>query len=292
MNITIFQDLTTDEYLTMLDTEAEKYQGLTVDMEDSTERKYVKEKASSIETLRKQLERARIDKASEYKNVVNEEARRIDERLDKANRPFLDLIEAHNEERAKVLAKEKADREAKELAIQIELDHEDAINHDKLRTFEIIEKLEAERKLEDERKKEQAEREKRIAEEAREQAEREAAQAKEAAKQAEIDKINAQKVAEQQKVEAKESAKQAEIDRKKAVKEAAEQAKQAEIERQKETERLQQEEQAKLEANKQHIGIIRREAKESLMNYVDESMAKKIVLVISNGEIKNVTINY
>ncbi len=81
-------------------------------------------------------------------------------------------------------------------------------------------------------------------------------------------------------------------DRKKAVKEAAEQAKQAEIERQKETERLQQEEQAKLEANKQRIGKIRREAKEFLMSYVGKSTAKKIVLVISNGDIINVTINY
>ncbi len=81
-------------------------------------------------------------------------------------------------------------------------------------------------------------------------------------------------------------------DRKKAVNEAAEQAKQGEIERQKETERLQQEEQAKLEANKQRIGKIRREAKEFLMDYVGKSTAKKIVLVISNGDIINVTINY
>ncbi len=278
MNVAIFKDLTTDDFLDILDKEAEKYTGLSVEMNDPTERKYVKEKASSIEGLRKRIERARIDKASEYKAAINEEARLIDERLDKANRPFLDLIEAHKEERAKILAKEKADREAKELALQIGLDHEDAINYDKLRTFEINEKLEAERKLEDERKKEQEEREKRIADEARVQAEREAA--------------NAQKAAEQQKIEAEEAAKQAEIDRKKAVKKAAEHARQAEINRQEEIAKLQQEEQAKRESNKKHIGNIRRESKECLMDFVDEEIARKIVLAISKCEIKNVTINY
>ncbi|MCP4975728.1 MAG: hypothetical protein GY931_06160 [Maribacter sp.] len=292
MNLKIFKDLTTDDYLNDLDAESKKYKGLYVEMNNAPERKYVKEKASSIEGLRKRIERARIDKASEYKNAINEEAGLIDERLDKANRPFLDLIEAHKEERAKILAKEKADREAKELALQIGLDHEDAINYDKLRTFEINEKLEADRKLEDERKKEQEEREKRIADEARAQAEREAEEAKEAAKQAEIDKINAQKAAEQQKIEAEEAAKQAEIDRKKAIKKAAEHARQAEINRQEEIAKLQQEEQVKRESNKKHIGNIRRESKECLMDFVDEEIARKIVLAISKCEIKNVTINY
>jgi len=53
------------------------------------------------------------------------------------------------------------------------------------------------------------------------------------------------------------------------------------------------ERQAKRESNKKHIGKIRKEAKESLMAIeLSEEDAKKVVMAIHNGEIKNVSIKY
>ena len=73
---------------------------------------------------------------------------------------------------------------------------------------------------------------------------------------------------------------------------AAENAKNDEIKRSEEEERLEREETAKREANRVHVGKIRKQAKESLMNFVDEETAKKIVLAINEGKIPNVQINY
>ena len=76
-------------------------------------------------------------------------------------------------------------------------------------------------------------------------------------------------------------------------KEAVERAKQAEIDRQAEKQRKADAEQAKLEANKKHVGDIRKAAKESLISLgIGEETARKIVLAISHGRISNITINY
>lgn len=52
-------------------------------------------------------------------------------------------------------------------------------------------------------------------------------------------------------------------------------------------------EQLKREANTKHVGNIRREAKEAMVSGgIDEVIAKKIILAISNGAIPHITINY
>jgi len=77
-----------------------------------------------------------------------------------------------------------------------------------------------------------------------------------------------------------------------AAKQAVIDARDAEIKRQKDIEDRAKADQERREANKRHVGKIRKEAKESLMQFVDEDTARKIVLAITNDKILNVTINY
>ena len=55
MGISIFQELTTDDYIKELEADGKKYEGLYVDMEDLESRKYVKNQASTINNLIKQV---------------------------------------------------------------------------------------------------------------------------------------------------------------------------------------------------------------------------------------------
>ena len=48
MNITIFNDLTTEEKLLSIEKNASEYIGLYVDMDDLKQRKYVKDKEAEI----------------------------------------------------------------------------------------------------------------------------------------------------------------------------------------------------------------------------------------------------
>ena len=122
-----------------------------------------------------------------------------------------------------------------------------------------------------------------------------AAKAEAEAKAAELAKIDAEKAkieAEKRAIEAeRRAAEAAELAKIEALA-AAEKAKQDEINRQAALKQAEAEEQARKEANKQHVGKVRKAAKESLMAFVDEATAKKIVLAINAGEISNVTINY
>ena len=143
-------------------------------------------------------------------------------------------------------------------------------------------------------RKKQAEQERKdredlIAKQAAEKAENEARESKASFQRAieqASEAVKQRKAAELRAVEAeKEAAKNAEI--------AAENAKQEQIEAQnaeKEAERLELE---KREANKKHVGAIRKAAKESLMAIgLDEETAKKVVLAINAGDIENVSIKY
>lgn len=281
MNIIIFSDLTTEDALLSIEKASKDYDGLYVDMYKDKERKFVKDKASLINDLLKKLERARIDKTKEFKQSVEKEASSLKERLENANKPFSLLIDAHKKERAETLAKEKAIQDAKDLAIQVEVDHGDAITLDKMRTFEIKEEIQA-----------QKDRHEAIAKEASAKAEQEKELAEERAEQAEQDKILAEAKAKRDAVIAEEQAKQAKIDADIRAEKMAEQAKQAEIQRQKNEIIAQQEQQAKLEANKKHVGAVRCEIKEHLMEVckIDEKTAKSIVLALL--KTKRITINY
>lgn len=292
MNITIFNDLTTEDYLQQLELESEKYAGLYVEMDNKDERKFVKDKALLISNLLKRLDRARIDKSRDYKILVEEEASNIRERLEAANKPFTALIDEYKEKRARILAEKKAREDAEQLAIQIEKDHEDAITLDKIRTFEIEEAI-----------RQQKERDEQIAKEAREQAERDRILAEERAEQAERDRILVEAQAKRDAIEAEKraiaAAEQAERDRVEAEKQAqiraeqaAEQAKQREIERQAQENAAAEEARRKLEANKKHVGAVRGQIKINIMEAakIDEPTAKKIVLALC--KMSQITINY
>ncbi|ANY29599.1 hypothetical protein BOX08_gp34 [Pseudoalteromonas phage BS5] len=165
-NLVLFSDLTTDEKLAQLESEGEKYQGLYVDMSDKEQRKFVKDQASFVNDLLKKLDRKRIDLSKQYKSQVEAEAKEIKLRLEKANSPFTALIDEWNAERKRILDEEKRIQAEKDLAEQIERDHEEALQLNRLWD---LEKVERERQREIERQQ-QAEREKQIAEQAAEQA--------------------------------------------------------------------------------------------------------------------------
>ena len=199
--ITIFKGITTNEVLTELEAESKKYEGLHVDMDNKEERKFVKDKASLVSGMLKKLDRARIDESKEYKIKVEKEALDIKERLEIINLPFTALIDAHKAERAAILAEEKAAREAKELVIQIEVDHEDAINFNKLY---VMEKAEAKRLNQENLDKMKAE----AVKEAEAKAKQDSIEAEEKrvrdVEQAKQDEINKQK-AEQQRIKNEEA---------------------------------------------------------------------------------------
>ncbi len=165
-NLVLFSDLTTDEKLSQLEAEGEKYQGLYVDMADKEQRKFVKDQASFVNDLLKKLDRKRIDLSKQYKSKVEAEAKEIKLRLEKANSPFTALIEEWNAERKRILDEEKRVQAEIELQAQIESDHDEAIQLNRLWDLEEVER---ERQREIERQN-QAEREKQIAEQAAKQA--------------------------------------------------------------------------------------------------------------------------
>lgn len=116
--------------------------------------------------------------------------------------------------------------------------------------------------------------------------------------------IKAAEIAEHQRLEAiKQAALQAELAEKARIVaeelskqdaiNAAELARQQQINTQKAKEAAELAEQQRKEANKRHVGAIRRSAKEDIMLLgFTEEQAKKLVLAISNKEISNISINY
>lgn len=182
MEVQIFNEITTERALSEIESEATKYDGLYVEMEDKEQRKFVKDHAAGITSLLKKLDRARIDKTKSSKLEIDAEFKVIKERLEQANKPFTLLIDEYKVERQKVLDAEKARKQAILDAEQKEMDHELAILEDKARAFEK-------------------------AEQERLQKERE----QELSKQAEIDKAKALEDAERKRIADIEAAKQQEI---------------------------------------------------------------------------------
>lgn len=143
MNITLFTEITTESALRQLEADGEKYTGLYVDMNAAEQRKYVKNSAVMINDLIKKLDRSRIDQKKAHNAQVEAEAKAIRERLEAANAPFTQLIDAYKHERALILAEQKANDEAMALALQVETDHETALLMDKVQTIEAAERAQA-----------------------------------------------------------------------------------------------------------------------------------------------------
>ena len=142
MNVTIFGELTTDDYLAELTAESETYIGIDANLKIAKQRKYIKEKASTIKGIIKAIGAAKIKKTKDYRCLVESEAARIISILEKANEPFTLLIDDFAAERKAILDKEKAEKLAIELAVQKDIDHEFAILLDK---SYLAEKMAAER---------------------------------------------------------------------------------------------------------------------------------------------------
>lgn len=304
MEIAIFTELTTNDHLEKLKAESEKYTGLYVDMNNPKERKYVKDKAADIKALVAKVERKRIDATAEYKVKVEKEAADITERLVIANLPFTLLIDEHTAERKKILDAEKAEKAAIELAVKLEADHEFALLMNDKFDAERLEKKRAMEKYESDMKAEAAAAAKAEAERAAKENEQRIEREKQEAIQREESAKKAQANAEREAIEAKEreklAAEQAEAQRKQDAINAelqrerdVEAARQAEIYRQQEEKRIADEEQAKLEANKKHVSMVRGEIKTHLMDTCDIGEELAIEVVKALLKIKNrVTINY
>ena len=127
MNIAIFKEITTEEYLLEIEADGKKYEGLYVDMTNAPERKFVKEQAANIKAMLKRLDSERIAKARDYRSMVEREAETIKQRLEAANSPYTLLIDAYAADCKKVRDEAKAIEDAKALAVQIENDHEHAL---------------------------------------------------------------------------------------------------------------------------------------------------------------------
>jgi colicin import membrane protein len=166
----------------------------------------------------------------------------------------------------------KSEDEAEELAELRRLQEEMA-------RIDREEKIKREASAKAEAEKQEAINRQMAAEQAKIDAERRAIEAEKAAK-AEHEKASSRAI---------EAEKQAKINADIAAKNARE----AEIKRQEEANKAEQEEIAKREANKKHVGAVRKAAKEAIMLHgVDEATAKALVLAINKGDIPNVLIKY
>jgi colicin import membrane protein len=135
MEITIFKEITTEGVIKSIEENSEKYHvGFYADMKNAPERKQVKESASEIGGIIKELEVARIKITKGYTAKVNKEHKAILERLKVANAPFQVLIDEYTAQRKKILADEKYVVEMRAAMVQKEDDHEMALLINK--TFE------------------------------------------------------------------------------------------------------------------------------------------------------------
>jgi len=157
MNIELFKAVTTEDYLVELEKNALTYEGLHVDMYDPEARKFVKEQASIATAMLKKVDRTRIDITRAFKVKVDKEAESITSRLTAVNKPFTLLIDEHKAERQKVLDAEKAVQAAKDLIIQIDNDHDEALLINKVFAFERAEEIRVQAERDDAIRKEAAE---------------------------------------------------------------------------------------------------------------------------------------
>jgi len=122
-----YREVTTEAVLIDLEADAQKHIGLWVDMNNGPERKYVKDKAALGKSLIKKLDRSRIDQSTAHKLMLDTEAETIRIRLENIISPYTVLINLHADEQKVIRDKAKAIQDAKDLAFEIERDHEFAL---------------------------------------------------------------------------------------------------------------------------------------------------------------------
>ena len=155
MEITIFKEVTTEGVIKSIEENSAKYHvGFYADMNNLPERKQVKESASEIGGIIKELEAARIKITKANTQAVNKEHKAILDRLTVANKPFQDLIDEHTAQRKKILADEKRVVELRAAMIQKEDDHEMGLLINKTFEYDRLQFIEEELNLEKSRVKE------------------------------------------------------------------------------------------------------------------------------------------
>lgn len=292
------------------------------DLSNDARRKKTASLANKVARTKTYLDGLGKDLVSDWKakaKVVDANRKSMRDRLDELKVTARQPLTEWEEEQARIAEEKRIAEEAEKLRIQVENDHEIALlmNEKIDREAEEARKAaeEVERQRKEQEEKDRLEREARIEREAKEKAEREAAEREERIKrEAEEEKarIEAERLAaiereekakrdaiaaeERRKLEAEQAEQrriEAEAKAKRDAEEAAERARQVEVQRQKDEQERQRKEQEAREANKRHIGGIRKAAKESLMALgIEEEQAKSVVMAIHNGQVANVKINY
>jgi uncharacterized protein YdaU (DUF1376 family) len=145
MDIAIFNKITTEGVITSIEENSKKYHvGFYADMNNAPERKLVKESASEIGGIIKELEAARISITKANTLAVNKEHKLILERLTVANAPFQVLIDEYTEQRKKILADEKRVVELRAAMVQKEDDQEMGLLINKTFEYDKAEQLRCE----------------------------------------------------------------------------------------------------------------------------------------------------
>jgi colicin import membrane protein len=243
-------------------------------------------KVSKSKSAIEKVGREYLKKLKEQPKIVEAELRDFIKEMDKLRDETRKPLTEWEEEQAKIKAEEEARISAEKLAAQIEIDHEIALLLDEKYTQE-------KERVKAEQVQKQQEYEAKLKAEAAAQAEKEKAEAIEREKAAQARAIRAEQLAKQQAEAAEKSRIESEARAKQAVIDAAEKAKQDEIDRQKAAQEAERIEQERREANKRHIGKIRRQTKEDLILLgLSESIAKSVVMAIHDQKIRNLSIKY
>lgn len=284
--VTIFTDITTEHALLAIEEDAKTYTGLYVDMNEAKGRKFVKESAANIGDILKRLDRARIDKAKDFKAQVEKEAEAIRFRLEEANKPFTLLIDEYNAERKKVLDAENARKKAIEDQAAIDSDYEIA---ELLMGKHFDDKAKAEQQriaYEENLKREAAEQAVVDAKLLAEQVAAKAIQDKQDAIN-EASRLEAARIAQEAKY------KQDAIDAENRRLADIEATKQAEIFRQQKAIEDDLAEKARLAANHEHVAQVHRDIKAVYIaaGFPDELAIKAVQLLVKN-KLPNTAFNY
>ena len=141
MEIAIFKEITTEGVIASIEENSKKYHdGLYADMDNLPERTMVKKGAAEIGDIIKLLKTSRIAITKANTVAVNKEHDAIVARLELANKPFTDLLDAYNVKRKLVLDAENARKQA---IIDLDVfnrDHEMALLIDKTYAYDKAEK--------------------------------------------------------------------------------------------------------------------------------------------------------
>jgi hypothetical protein len=141
MKIAIFKEITTEGVIASIEENSKKYHdGLYADMGNLPERTMVKKGAAEIGDIIKLLKTSRIAITKANTLAVNKEHDAIVARLELANKPHTDLLDAYNVKRKIVLDAENARKQA---IIDLDVfnrDHEMALLIDKTYAYDKAEK--------------------------------------------------------------------------------------------------------------------------------------------------------